>query len=101
VKQYEIHYADHHWRKRNYGGFYVLIRQEGDVWLCCAIATEDPKFEAIELNELDEDFDATGLDHTSYVFDAEYSSIPIGKIGAPIGDLRGYLLSNFKDKSGL
>lgn len=99
MKPFDIYFADYHWRNRNYGGFYVLIRKDKEDWLCCAIATEDNRFEAFELNQLDADFAATGLGHTSYVFDAELCRIPVGKFRNQKGDLRGNLLKQFRDAS--
>ena len=103
MKPFDIYHADDRWRTRNYPGFFLLIRQDRTAdWLCCGIASEDDKFEAFELNERDPDFAATGLDHTSYVYDGDpFSRIAIEKFGTRKGELRGELLRKFREASGL
>jgi hypothetical protein len=72
------------------------------MWLCFGIATEDPDFEAIELNESHPDFPATGLKHTSHVYDGDpYSKIPIADLGTRKGELQGELLIYFRKEAGL
>lgn len=102
MKPFDIYHADFHWRTRNYSGFFLLIRQDGtDDWLCCGIASDDGKGEAFELSELDPDFRATGLKHTSYVYDGDpLSRIGIGKFNARKGELTGEFLRKFREESG-
>jgi hypothetical protein len=101
VKQFEIYHANYHWKTRDYPGFFLVIRQEGPHWLCLAISSTDPNDEAIELNESDPDFAATGLDHTSYVYDgAQYCKIAPEDFGNRKGELQGQLLSKFRKESG-
>ncbi|HZK81562.1 MAG TPA: hypothetical protein VFC46_10855 [Humisphaera sp.] len=101
MKPFDIYHADFHWRTRNYPGFFLLIRQNGADWLYCGIASDDDKSEAFELNELDPDFDATGLDHTSYVYDGDpLSRIAVEKFGKRKGELQGEFLRKFREESG-
>lgn len=101
MKPFDIYHADFQWRTRNYAGFFLLIRQEGTDWLCLAISSKDENDEAIELNESHPDFPATGLDHTSYVYDGDpYSQIALEKFGKHKGELQGRLLSEFREESG-
>ena len=78
-----------------------MIRQDGTDWVCCGIASRDDKGEAFELNELDPDFAATGLAHTSYVYDGDpLCRIAIEKLGTRKGELRGEFLKKFREESG-
>ncbi len=101
MKAFDIYHADFHWRTRSYPGFFLLIRQIGTDWLCCAIASNDDKGEAFEINALDPDFPATGLNHTSYAFDGDpLARIEIQKFNARKGELQGELLKKFREESG-
>lgn len=102
MKPFDICHSSHRWRERNYGGFFLLIRQDGPDWLCFAISSHDYDNEAFELNELDPDFPATGLDHTSYVFDgAPFCRVTPLQMGNRKGELQGQLLVRFRKESGV
>jgi hypothetical protein len=102
VKPFDIHFASYRWRQRDYGGFLLLVRSEGEDWLCFAISSHDSSNEAFELSRLDPDFPATGLDHTSYVFDgAPFCRITPAETGNRKGELRGQLLAAFRKESGV
>jgi hypothetical protein len=101
VKPFDIYHADFRWRTRTYSGFFLLIRHVGTDWDCCAISSIDHKGEAFELNELDSDFGATGLEHTSYVYDADpLCRIAIAKFNTRKGELQGEFLRKFREESG-
>ena len=101
MKPFDIYHADFFWRTRNYGGFFLLIRQENTDWLCCAISSVGESADVFELNKLDPDFGATGLTQTSYVYEGDpLSRITIAKFNTRKGELQGALLSKFREESG-
>jgi hypothetical protein len=102
VSPFDLYYATFTWRGTMYERPWLLIRPEGSTWLCFAVSSEDYDSTPFEIHETDPDFPATGLDHTSYVYDAEsFHVVPITSMRKRLGCLEGSLLTRFRNYAGV
>jgi hypothetical protein len=99
---FDIYIAKRKWRNSDADRPWLLVRQTPVGWLSFAISTKDYDSDPFEVRDDHSDFAATGLDQTSYVYEAEsFTEIRSDCLLKRLGRLQGGLLDSFLDYSGI
>jgi hypothetical protein len=100
---FDIYRAKFTWRGETKPRPWLLVREAPfNAWKCFAISSADYDSQPFELDERDPDFPATGLDHTSYIYDADpLHELPPEVFMKRLGCLSGELLKKFRESSGV
>lgn len=102
MSPFDIYYATFPWRSATHEHPWLLIQPDGSAWKCFAISSRDYDSLPFEIRSDDPDFPATGLRHTSFVYDGEsFHLVPIASMRRRLGRLEGDLLKRFREASGV
>jgi hypothetical protein len=99
---FDIYIAKRKWRNSDADRPWLFVRPTVVGWLSFAISTKDYDSNPFEVREDHSDFPATGLDVTSYIYEAEsFTEVRADQLLKRLGRLEGDLLDSFLDYSGI
>jgi hypothetical protein len=99
---FDIYIAKRKWRNSEADRPWLLVRPTTVGWLSFAISTKDYDSRPFEVSEDHPDFPATGLDETSYIYEAEsFTEIRSDCLLKRLGRLEADLLRSFLEYSGI